>query len=142
MTLLMDNMCIVNITAELCILPKKSQRRNCPHYYSSRTLKLSYYLEEKKSVGYICKCSLLPVSLKCLWYFVCVLVEQCAKKNQCRHFTYGETCLKIILAGFLVSDIFLVDAFSVGYYSPGQPWKIKFSYYLSLQMSQKARKNQ
>lgn len=26
MTLLMDNMCIVNITAELCILPKKSQR--------------------------------------------------------------------------------------------------------------------
>lgn len=73
----------------------------------------------KKSVGYICKRSLLPVSLKCLWYFVHVLFESYAKKNQCKHSAYGETCLKIILAGFLVSDISLVDAFSVEYYSPG-----------------------
>lgn len=73
----------------------------------------------RKGVGYSCKCSLLPVSLKCLWYFVHVLLESYAKKNQCKHSAYRETCLKIILAGFLVSDISLVDAFSVGYYSPG-----------------------
>lgn len=34
----------------------------------------------KKSVGYICKCSLLPVSLKCLWYFVHVLFDCMLRK--------------------------------------------------------------